>query len=153
MVVPFTACGVNRDAVPRVTGEIGSACSAGDATSSIEFGYRPGEKSSPDSGDVFGYADRVQPVPGRDGAMTDVSAAVGSGRAPSTARPGLIDRHDLVAALDHAAETKATVISAPVGSGKTSLLRVWAVRIRTAGSPSCRGGPASMTREDRPGAP
>ena len=59
--------------------------------------------------------------------MTDVSAAVGSGRAPSTARPGLIDRHDLVAALGHAAE-KVTVISAPAGSGKTSLLRVWAGR-------------------------
>jgi hypothetical protein len=73
---------------------------ARDATSSIEVGHRQGEKSSPDSGDLLGYVHRVQPVPGRDGAMTDVSAAVGSGRAPSTARPGLIDRHDLVAALD-----------------------------------------------------
>ncbi|HEY3033748.1 MAG TPA: hypothetical protein VGJ54_03720 [Streptosporangiaceae bacterium] len=63
------------------------------------------------------------------------------------ARPGLIDRHDLVAALDHAAEKKATVISAPAGSGKTSLLRVWAGRpVRTAGSPSCRCGRAGMTR-------
>ncbi len=77
---------------------------AHDATSSMEVGHRQGEKSSPDSGDLLRYADRVQPVPGRDGAMTDVSAAVGSGRAPSTARPGLIDRHNLVAALDHAAE-------------------------------------------------
>ncbi|HET6918169.1 MAG TPA: hypothetical protein VFI46_01750 [Jiangellaceae bacterium] len=42
------------------------------------------------------------------------------------ARPGLIDRHDLVAALDHAAEKKMTIISAPAGSGKTSLLRAWA---------------------------
>ena len=56
--------------------------------------------------------------------MTDVSAAVGSGRAPSTARPGLIDRRELVCALDHAAEKKVTVISAPAGSKKTSLLRV-----------------------------
>ena len=47
---------------------------------------------------------------------------------PSPARPRLIDRHDLVAALDHAAEKKVTVISAPAGSGKTSLLRVWAGR-------------------------
>jgi hypothetical protein len=76
---------------------------AHDATSSVEVGHRPGEKSSPDSGDLLGYADRVQPVPARDGAMADVSAAVGSGRAPSTARPGLIDRHDLVAALDQPA--------------------------------------------------
>ena len=48
---------------------------------------------------------------------------------PSPARPGLIDRHDLVAALDHAAEKKMTVISAPAGSGKTSLLRAWAGRL------------------------
>jgi LuxR family transcriptional regulator, maltose regulon positive regulatory protein len=40
----------------------------------------------------------------------------------------LIDRGDLVAALDRAAERKVTVISAPAGSGKTSLLRAWAGR-------------------------
>jgi LuxR family maltose regulon positive regulatory protein len=44
------------------------------------------------------------------------------------AAPRLIDRGDLVAALDHAAARKVTVISAPAGSGKTSLLRVWADR-------------------------
>jgi LuxR family maltose regulon positive regulatory protein len=38
----------------------------------------------------------------------------------------LIDRGDLVAALDRAAASKVTVISAPAGSGKTSLLRAWA---------------------------
>ena len=42
--------------------------------------------------------------------------------------PRLIDRGDLVAALDHAAVRKVTVISAPAGSGKTSLLRAWAGR-------------------------
>jgi LuxR family maltose regulon positive regulatory protein len=42
--------------------------------------------------------------------------------------PRLIDRDDLVAALDHAATRKVTVISAPAGSGKTSLLRGWAGR-------------------------
>ncbi|MDX6280131.1 MAG: LuxR family transcriptional regulator, maltose regulon positive regulatory protein [Kribbellaceae bacterium] len=41
---------------------------------------------------------------------------------------GLIDRHDLVAALDRAAAKKVTVVSAPAGSGKTSLLRLWAER-------------------------
>ncbi|HEV2371490.1 MAG TPA: AAA family ATPase, partial [Streptosporangiaceae bacterium] len=46
--------------------------------------------------------------------------------APAT--PGLIDRGDLVAALDRAAAGKVTVISAPAGSGKTSLLRAWAGR-------------------------
>ena len=44
------------------------------------------------------------------------------------ARPGLIDRPDLIAALDRAVEKKVTVISAPAGSGKTSLLRLWAGR-------------------------
>ena len=40
----------------------------------------------------------------------------------------MIERHDLVAALDHAAGKRVTVISAPAGSGKTSLLRAWADR-------------------------
>jgi LuxR family maltose regulon positive regulatory protein len=40
----------------------------------------------------------------------------------------LIDRGDLLAALDRAAAKKVTVISAPAGSGKTSLLRAWAQR-------------------------
>jgi LuxR family transcriptional regulator, maltose regulon positive regulatory protein len=44
------------------------------------------------------------------------------------AGPRLIDRGDLVAALDRAAASKVTVISAPAGSGKTSLLRAWADR-------------------------
>jgi LuxR family maltose regulon positive regulatory protein len=42
------------------------------------------------------------------------------------AAPRLIDRGDLVAALDRAAARKVTIISAPAGSGKTSLLRAWA---------------------------
>jgi LuxR family transcriptional regulator, maltose regulon positive regulatory protein len=37
----------------------------------------------------------------------------------------LVDRRDLLAALDHAATRKVTVISAPAGSGKTCLLRAW----------------------------
>ena len=44
------------------------------------------------------------------------------------ATPRLIDRGDLFAALDRAAARKVTVISAPAGSGKTSLLRTWAGR-------------------------
>jgi LuxR family maltose regulon positive regulatory protein len=40
----------------------------------------------------------------------------------------LIDRGDLLAALDRAVAKKVTVISAPAGSGKTSLLRAWAGR-------------------------
>jgi LuxR family maltose regulon positive regulatory protein len=41
---------------------------------------------------------------------------------------GLIERGDLLAALDRAAAKKVTIISAPAGSGKTSLLRAWAGR-------------------------
>jgi LuxR family maltose regulon positive regulatory protein len=44
------------------------------------------------------------------------------------AAPGLIGRGDLVAVLDRAAASKVTIISAPAGSGKTSLLRAWAGR-------------------------
>ena len=44
------------------------------------------------------------------------------------ARPRLIGRGDLLAALDRAVAGKVTIISAPAGSGKTSLLRAWAGR-------------------------
>ena len=60
--------------------------------------------------------------------MTDLPRR--GGRAAVAARPGLIDRHDLVAALDRAAGKRVTVISAPAGSGKTSLLHAWADRRR-----------------------
>jgi LuxR family transcriptional regulator, maltose regulon positive regulatory protein len=40
----------------------------------------------------------------------------------------LIDRGDLLAALDRASAKKVTIISAPAGSGKSSLLRSWAGR-------------------------
>jgi LuxR family transcriptional regulator, maltose regulon positive regulatory protein len=46
--------------------------------------------------------------------------------APAT--PRLIDRGDLLAVLDRAAARKVTIISAPAGSGKSSLLRAWAER-------------------------
>jgi LuxR family transcriptional regulator, maltose regulon positive regulatory protein len=44
------------------------------------------------------------------------------------ATPRLIDRSELLAALDRAAARKVTIISAPAGSGKTSLLHAWAGR-------------------------
>lgn len=73
----------------------------------------------------IGYADRVA-----DGhrATPDLRAAAGSGRSAGRGRPGLIGRRDLVAALDRAAEKQVTLVSAPAGSGKTSLLRTWADR-------------------------
>ena len=40
--------------------------------------------------------------------------------------PALIQRGELVASLERAVEAKVTLISAPAGSGKTSLLRAWA---------------------------
>jgi LuxR family maltose regulon positive regulatory protein len=42
------------------------------------------------------------------------------------ATPRLIDRGDLLDVLERAAARKVTIISAPAGSGKTSLLRAWA---------------------------
>jgi LuxR family transcriptional regulator, maltose regulon positive regulatory protein len=45
------------------------------------------------------------------------------------AKPRLIGRGGLLAALDRAVAKKVTIISAPAGSGKTSLLRTWADRL------------------------
>jgi LuxR family transcriptional regulator, maltose regulon positive regulatory protein len=47
-------------------------------------------------------------------------------RKPGLAAPRLIQRGELLASLNRAAEAKVTLISAPAGSGKTSLLRAWA---------------------------
>jgi LuxR family maltose regulon positive regulatory protein len=47
-------------------------------------------------------------------------------RKPDPPALPLIQRGDLVASLDRAAEAKVTLVSAPAGSGKTSLLRAWA---------------------------
>jgi LuxR family maltose regulon positive regulatory protein len=47
-------------------------------------------------------------------------------RKPGPAAPQLIQRGELLASLDRAAEVKVTLITAPAGSGKTSLLRAWA---------------------------
>ena len=47
-------------------------------------------------------------------------------REPGPAAPRLIQRGELLASLDRAAQAKVTLISAPAGSGKTSLLRAWA---------------------------
>jgi LuxR family transcriptional regulator, maltose regulon positive regulatory protein len=46
----------------------------------------------------------------------------------ATASHGLLDRHDLLEMFERAVQKRVTVISAPPGSGKTSLLRLWAAR-------------------------
>lgn len=53
------------------------------------------------------------------------SRPVSTGVSPAA---GLVRRDDLMAALDRATLKKVTVVSAPPGSGKTSLLRAWSAR-------------------------
>jgi len=65
--------------------------------------------------------------------MTTISRAAPHSRLASTqvSRPaGLLRRDALLAALDRATLRKVTVISAPPGSGKSSLLRAWSDRAR-----------------------
>jgi LuxR family maltose regulon positive regulatory protein len=61
------------------------------------------------------------------------------------ANPQLIDRGALLAALDRAAARQVTVISAPAGSGKTSLLRAWVSRL---GQP-CRLATLTVRRDQQ----
>jgi LuxR family transcriptional regulator, maltose regulon positive regulatory protein len=63
--------------------------------------------------------------------MTDVATTPRAehqsrpGSTGASRAPGLLSRDDLLATLDRASRRKVTVISAPPGSGKTSLLRAW----------------------------
>lgn len=63
-------------------------------------------------------------------APTTANRAQPSARPPGPAarHPRLVSREGLLAALDRAAAGRVTVIAAPAGSGKTSLLRAWADR-------------------------
>jgi LuxR family maltose regulon positive regulatory protein len=65
----------------------------------------------------------------------------------ASAHAPLIDRGHLLAALDRATAVKVTIVSAPAGSGKTSLLATWARRVGQA-----RGIADVQVRRDRPDA-
>src|SRR6266487_146743 len=77
--------------------------------------------------------------------MTDMSAIGwsrgrrGRARADRPSRPG---RH-----AGSRGREAVTIISAPAGSGKTSLLHAWAGRARTTGSPSCPYGRTTAAPE------
>jgi LuxR family maltose regulon positive regulatory protein len=58
---------------------------------------------------------------------------------------GLLDRNDLVQMLDRAVSKRVTVVSAPPGSGKTSLLRAWAERSTSL----CRVALVSVERDQQ----
>src|SRR6266852_2349919 len=63
-------------------------------------------------------------------------------REVSVAVRGLLDREELLQRLDRAITKRVTIISAPPGSGKTSLLRAWTDRsrkLRTVSSVSVDG--------------
>jgi len=60
---------------------------------------------------------------------------------------GLLDREELLEKLDRAVTRRITVISAPPGSGKTSLLRAWADRV-SPGSAD-QAAPAQACGRDR----
>jgi hypothetical protein len=60
--------------------------------------------------------------------VSGAGSKAGNLKVDRTTPPRLIDRVDLLAALDCAAAGRLTIISAPAGSGKTSLLRAWADR-------------------------
>ena len=66
----------------------------------------------------------MAPTPGKR-MKTSAQHSPASG---SPSRPPLIERDDLLAALDRAAAGQVTIIAAPAGSGKTTLLRAWAAR-------------------------
>ena len=62
---------------------------------------------------------------------------------------GLLDREALLQTLDRAVSKRITVVSAPAGSGKTSLLRAWPTARRTVlASRSCPSTATSRMRSD-----
>ena len=60
--------------------------------------------------------------------MTGLATAEWEPPADGQVASGLLDRADLLETLERAVSTRVTVVAAPPGSGKTSLLRAWADR-------------------------
>src|SRR3979409_2526103 len=90
-----------------------------------QSGYAPG---------LFGSATQILPGGARRGRLL---APITTRRERHLEQPissdvsvarGLVDREALLQTLDRAVTRRITVISAPAGSGKTSLLRTWADR-------------------------
>src|SRR5258705_5583599 len=109
---------------------VGSQHRTGTAAAAHRF--PGGESASPGSGDPTRLTRNVYRVlrgGGRQATTLGSSSGVvarADQRKPGPATPRLIQRGDLLASLDRAAQAKVTLISGPAGSGKTSLLRAWA---------------------------
>ena len=80
----------------------------------------------------------MAPTPGKRAGTTPWQDSAGG-----PGHPPLIRRDGPLAALDRAAAGRVTVIAAPAGSGKTSLLRAWAGRL----DPRCRLATVQVQRD------
>ena len=80
----------------------------------------------------------VVPTPGKRTKTTPGTSSAGG-----PGRPPLVRRDGPLAALDRAASGQVTVIAAPAGSGKTSLLRTWALHL----DPRCRLAMVQVQRD------
>ena len=83
--------------------------------------------------DLIGRRNLIEVLDRRDRGTTMARTERGEHTQQSISRDdsvvrGLLDRKDLVRMLDRAVIKRVTVVSAPPGSGKTSLLRAWARR-------------------------
>src|SRR5690348_10843123 len=97
---------------------------------------RSGERVSPSVGRRWSrLARRSGPDRGSDGgasmdalSTTEREDHVDARSTHGSHAGGVLDRSDLLQTLDHAVTKRVTIVSAPAGSGKTSLLRAWAER-------------------------